>query len=103
MLQVALTSFADEESAAVCARKIVGDGLAACATLLPNARSIYRWNGALEDTAETVVLFKVVPEHIEAFRKALLDMHPYDTPELLIGVPSWVAPDYEAWARVSAK
>jgi periplasmic divalent cation tolerance protein len=99
MLEVALTTFADEESAVGCVRRIVGDGLAVCATLLPHARSIYRWKGVLEDSTETVVIFKVVSERMEAFREALLAAHPYETPELIVGVPSWVAPDYMAWAR----
>jgi len=97
MLRIALTSFPDEEAAANLAREIVEERLAACATILPRARSIYRWEGATQDSQEVLVLFKLAASTYPDFARKLLAGHPYETPELL----SWdagSAPDYLAWA-----
>ena len=97
MLKIALTSFEDEASAAKLARDMVEARLAACATILPGARSIYRWEGETKDSSEVLVLFKLAPSTYPAFAQKLLADHPYETPELL----SWDAgssPDYLAWA-----
>jgi periplasmic divalent cation tolerance protein len=99
MIRIALTTFADQTSAAACARRLVEEKLAACGTLLPGAVSIYPWQGAIEESPETAVLFKVPAESYPRFAERLLALHPYDTPELL----AWDCPDaspaYTAWAR----
>ncbi len=97
MILVALTTFPDEAAAANAARMLVSENLAACGTLLPGARSIYQWEGKIEDASEVVVIFKIPSANKEAFSKRLIELHPYDVPELIFLAPSHVHEAYENW------
>lgn len=103
-LRLVLSTFASEENAAAVVRVLVEEHLAACGTVLPGARSIYRWKDAVEDTPETVVLFKTTAAAEAAFRRRLAELHPYETPEIVTLTPADVAPAYAAWvaAQVAA-
>ena len=48
---IAFTTFANVEDATRITRTLVEERLIACANLLPGARSIYRWQGAIQDDA----------------------------------------------------
>jgi periplasmic divalent cation tolerance protein len=80
---IVLCTFPTGERAAEVARTIVGEGLAACVNLVPQVRSIYRWQGALCDDAEQLALIKTTAAGFEALRLRLLALHPYDTPEIV--------------------
>ena len=96
-----LTTFPDESSAAAAVRQLVEERLAACGTILPQARSIYRWNQCVEDTQETVVLFKTSRRVLPQFQSRLPGLHPYETPEILIWEPTEVSASYAAWVLES--
>ena len=55
----------------------------ACGTLIPGARSIYRWEGAVTEEAEVVVLLKTDDSKWDALCGAVRERHPYQVPELL--------------------
>ena len=48
----------DEDTAANIARVLVGDGFAACANIVRNIRSIYKWQGKMEDESEVLMIVK---------------------------------------------
>ena len=73
----------DEPTAAACAKALIEQRLAACVTLLPAARSFYRWEGALEDSSEVVMLAKTDVVRAESVRDAIIAQHPYDLPCVL--------------------
>ncbi|MEX1118393.1 MAG: divalent-cation tolerance protein CutA [Terrimicrobiaceae bacterium] len=100
-LCLVLTTFAEESSAAKVVRQLVEERLAACGTLLPQARSIYRWKDQIEDTRETVVLFKTTSHIFHEFQSRLLYLHPYETPEILAWEPSASQSSYAAWVMES--
>ena len=54
MIRLVLTTFANAEDAAKAVRTLVDEQIVACGTILPGARSIYRWKDAIEDTEESV-------------------------------------------------
>lgn len=54
--------------------------LAACANILPGMTSLYRWQGAVQKTAETVLILKTLDTHFTALEKLVRDKHSYDTP-----------------------
>lgn len=96
MIRLVLTTFADGETAARIVKTLVSEKWAACGTILPGARSIYLWNGALEENEEAVVLFKIAASNQEAFSRRLTELHPYEVPEILALSPvDW----NEAYAR----
>jgi periplasmic divalent cation tolerance protein len=74
------TTWPDLESAHAFGSKAVHAGLAACANILGPMRSIYRWEGAVEQADETPLLLKTTRRQLEDLRAAFLSSHPYDTP-----------------------
>ncbi|MEI6033877.1 MAG: divalent-cation tolerance protein CutA [Verrucomicrobiae bacterium] len=103
MIRIALTTFPEEEAAEQAARTLVTENLAACGTILPGARSIYRWEGKIEDSREVVVLFKIDAANQDRFEARLLELHPYDVPEMVFLLPSHVHAPYAQWIVAAGK
>jgi periplasmic divalent cation tolerance protein len=80
---VVLTTLATDDEARALVTGLVRERLIACGTLLPGARSIYRWEGELTVENEVVVLLKTDVSKWEALCKAVQEQHPYQVPELL--------------------
>ena len=80
---VVLTTLATEDDARALVTALVADRLVACGTLLPGARSIYRWEGQVTEEAEVVVLLKTDESKWDALCAAVRARHPYQVPELL--------------------
>lgn len=83
-IRVLVTAFAKEEQAAEVVRSLVREQLVACGSLLRGARSIYVWEGNLEDTEEIVVLLKTTIAAANRAVDRLKTLHPYDVPEILV-------------------
>jgi periplasmic divalent cation tolerance protein len=80
---VVLTTLATAEDARQLVKALVGERLVACGTLLPGARSIYRWEGELTEEDEVLVVLKTDVSKWEALAAAVRARHPYEVPELL--------------------
>ena len=80
-------------------RSLIEARLAACANVLPQAHSIYRWQGKVETAQEVLLLIKTTQERFPAVRDRITQLHSYDTPEI-IGMPVTEGSDkYLAWLR----
>lgn len=101
MIRLVLTTFATAEDAVKAVRTLVDEKVVACGTILPGARSIYRWKDAVEDTQEAVVLLKTSIEKFPTLEKRLRAIHPYETPEIVSLDPSMVSKDYADWVLAS--
>src|SRR5438876_12068144 len=80
---VVLTTLANDADARALVTALVAARLVACGTLLPGARSIYRWAGQVTEEAEVVVLLKTDASRWDALCAAVRERHPYEVPELL--------------------
>ena len=80
---VVLTTVASTEEAIALVRALLDRRLVACGTLLPGARSLYRWQEKIADEQEIVVLLKTRSARLEALQVAFAELHPYKVPELL--------------------
>src|SRR5437016_12200999 len=78
-----LTTLATEADARTLVTALVAERLIACGTLLPGARSIYRWEGEVTEEGEVVVLLKTDVSRWEALCRTVRERHPYQVPELL--------------------
>jgi periplasmic divalent cation tolerance protein len=100
---VVVTNLPDLDTAQTLARRLVGEGLAACANVLPGVQSIYRWQGKVEEASEVTVLIKTMRSRFEALEEAIQRLHPYDLPEV-IALPVVAAlPAYLAWLQVETR
>jgi periplasmic divalent cation tolerance protein len=80
---VVLSACDSEESAAALARTLVEQRLAACVNIVPGARSIYRWQGKIEDTTEWLLIIKSRRDLFAQLREAIAKTHSYEVPEVL--------------------
>jgi periplasmic divalent cation tolerance protein len=103
MIQFVVTTLPDETSAAAIVHELVEKKFAACGTLLPAARSIYRWKDSIEDTSEVVVIFKIPATHFSIFSSALQSLHPYENPEIVVFDPAEASAIYSTWILDSCK
>ncbi|MEJ2502011.1 MAG: divalent-cation tolerance protein CutA [Gemmatimonadota bacterium] len=74
----------DPETATRLVRTLVEEGVAACGNILPGIRSVYRWQGRVEEEAEALVLFKTTAAGAERLVHRIPELHPYDVPEVLV-------------------
>ena len=96
---VVLTNLPDSDSAFNLGRHLVVHGLAACANVLGPVRSVYRWEGRIEETSEVPLLIKTTSERYAALEQAIALLHPYEVPEILaFPVESGLAA-YLAWVE----
>jgi periplasmic divalent cation tolerance protein len=94
---VVLVTAPTAEKAAELGRALVGERLAACATLVPAVRSIYRWEGKVQDEGEALLVLKTTRDRFDALRDRALALHPYEVPEVIaVPVEAGSAP-YLAW------
>ena len=100
---VATCTFPEHEIAWRISRDVVEKGFAACATLIPAAKSIYRWKGEIETANETAVLFKTTENQFEALQNFVLKQHPYEVPEFVAWPVTDGSPDYLAWVEESTR
>ena len=81
---VVLTTVASEPEAVTFVRELLDRRLIACGTLVPGARSIYRWQGKIADESEVLLLLKTRSARVEALQEAFGELHPYKVPEFLV-------------------
>jgi periplasmic divalent cation tolerance protein len=94
-LLLALTTEASQALAEALAEALLARGLAACVVLSP-VRSLYRWQGELQRSAEVQLLIKSDPSLLEELAAVVHELHSYSTPEWI----HWQAgcsPAYGSW------
>ena len=77
---------ADAAAAARIARTLVEERLAACVSLQPSARSVYRWEGEVREESERLLMIKTSADRLAALTERLAAIHPYELPEI-VAVP----------------
>ncbi|HYQ81914.1 MAG TPA: divalent-cation tolerance protein CutA [Anaeromyxobacteraceae bacterium] len=80
---VVLVTAPSPEKAAEMARALVEERLAACGNVVPGLRSLYRWEGKVQDDAEALLVLKTTRGRFQALRARVLALHPYEVPEVL--------------------
>ncbi|MFE6925002.1 divalent-cation tolerance protein CutA [Nocardia sp. NPDC057663] len=78
-------------------RRLVADRLAACGNIVPAVRSIYSWNGEVQDDTEALVLIHTRAALVDAIIRRADDEHPYDTPQVLAIPLTGAHPGYADW------
>ena len=79
-----LTTLPADADAAVFARTLVSERLAACVNLLAPMESVYRWEGDVQREAERQLIMKTTRARVDALWQRVRELHPYDVPEFLV-------------------
>jgi periplasmic divalent cation tolerance protein len=96
---VVLVTVPDVDSGVILARRVVQERLAACGNVIPGLTSVYRWEGEVQEDSEALVLFKSTGAAIEALKRRVAELHPYEVPEFLaVPVTDGHAP-YLRWVQ----
>ena len=96
---IVFSTCATREEAERIARAVVEERLAACVQVLPPIQSIYRWQGAVEQSEEILMLFKTTSAQFPALEKRIAELHSYDTPEIVAVPVAAGAEKYLNWLR----
>ena len=65
------------------ARTLVQERLVACANIISGVRSIYAWHGDVSDESESLMVMKTRASLLEAVRHRVVQLHPYEVPEII--------------------
>ncbi|MFU8820985.1 MAG: divalent-cation tolerance protein CutA [Gammaproteobacteria bacterium] len=87
--------------AAQLAETLVGEGLAACVNRLPGMVSNFRWDGRVQEEAETLLLIKTTADGLPALTARITELHPYELPEVVAVPVVGGLEDYLDWIRTS--
>jgi periplasmic divalent cation tolerance protein len=82
--RVVLTTVSSAQEAKRMARALVEERVAACVNVVGSVASVYRWQGAVEEASEVLLLIKTRVEKLEALEGAVRRLHSYDVPEFVI-------------------
>lgn len=96
---VVLITASSQEEASKIGRALVEAELAACANVLPNIRSIFRWQGQVTEEQESLLLVKTRSGLFNDLASRVKAMHSYKVPEIIalsIG-RGWA--EYLSWIR----
>jgi periplasmic divalent cation tolerance protein len=94
---VVLTTIPADLDAEAFVRALLADRLAACVSVLPPMVSTYWWQGHVESATERQVVLKTTRERLDGLERRLVELHPYDVPELLVLPVSGGSARYLEW------
>lgn len=95
--QLLLCTCPDKPIAEKIAHLLIEQQLAACVNLLPNTTSIYRWQNAIEQADEVLMLIKTKANVYIELEQTIKANHPYDVPEIIALDIKQGLPDYLQW------
>ena len=90
----------DEAEARRIGKTLVEERLVACINYFP-IRSIYRWKGKIEESAETAVIAKTRANLVDSVIQRIKELHSYEVPCIVSWVIEKGNPDYLEWIQES--
>jgi periplasmic divalent cation tolerance protein len=98
-----VTTVDSEEAADQLARSIIGARLAACVQIVGPIRSLYWWQGQLEDAREWQLVVKSTSERLSALEAHIKANHSYETPEITGTEILWGSREYLDWISAETR
>ena len=102
-VRVVLVTVPDEETGNNLAHAVVGDRLAACGNLIPGLTSTYRWRGEVHQDPECLIIFKTTDSVVDALKRRVVELHPYEVPEFLVLAPVEGFLPYLEWVQAEVE
>ena len=98
-----VTTCPDEPAAEKVANALVAQSLAACVQIIPGIKSVFRWQGEVENAAECLLLAKTVADNYPEIEKTINSIHDYEVPEIIAVPITTGSRDYLAWIDDNTK
>ncbi|MGC3963143.1 MAG: divalent-cation tolerance protein CutA [Rhodocyclaceae bacterium] len=93
----------DEAVAHQIAHALLERRLAACVNVQSPCRSIYTWNGRVEEAVEVPLAIKTTAQRYPAVQELIRELHPYEVPEIVAIPVAGGLPQYLAWVLQSCE
>lgn len=84
-----------EDNAKEITRHLLERRLIACGNIIPS-RSLYRWEGKIEDVSEYILLAKTTEGKWDSVKNEVEKIHPYQIP-CIVKIPFHANERYAAW------
>lgn len=101
-LIVYITCKSPEEAKRIAAAA-VEKRLAACANIFPPHQSVYEWDGAVQNEAETAMILKTTDERFDALKAEILSLHSYDVPCIVAVAADKAHGPFAEWIKAQTK
>jgi periplasmic divalent cation tolerance protein len=101
-VRVGFITAPDVETGTRIARVLVEERLAACVNLVSGIRSIYRWQGSLQEDAEVLLVVKTRADRSADLADRVAELHPYELPEVVLLPAVGGSLPYLDWVREEA-
>lgn len=98
-----LTNVPDLNLGKRLAHVLLEEGLAACVNLGAPMLSMYRWQGTIAGDEEIPLFIKSTRDRQQALRDAIVRLHPYDVPEILVLSVDDGLPAYLQWVLAETR
>jgi periplasmic divalent cation tolerance protein len=98
---VVLTTCGNDEDAGALARTLVERRLAACVNAVSHVASTYRWNSAVQQDRETLLIIKTTAPRLAAVEKTIREQSKYELPEFIALPVQAGSSEYLEWVRES--
>lgn len=98
-----ITNLPDRASAETLAAALVERRVAACVNVMAPCRSVYRWQGAIEQAEEHPVFAKTPADRFAALQKVIRELHPYELPEIIAVRVDAGLPAYLDWVSAETR
>ena len=95
--------FADLDEATRIGRTLIEERLAACINILGPCTSIYRWEGAVTQSAEVPAILKTTLDAADALIERLAELHSYEVPAIAVWPIEKTLSSYAAWVENSVR
>jgi periplasmic divalent cation tolerance protein len=96
---VVFITASDEDEAAKIAKTLIESKLAGCVNIIKNIRSIYRWQGKIEDEKEVLMVVKTQKILFDSLMKKVKELHSYTVPEIIALPIIQGSEDYLKWLK----
>ena len=96
---IVLTMVPDRETALKIARNLVECKLAACVNIVDKVPSVYEWKGEICEEGELLLIIKSVAANFTWIKDRILELHPYELPEVIMFNIDAGLEEYLAWIR----
>jgi periplasmic divalent cation tolerance protein len=95
--------FADAAEAERIGRLVVEERIAACVNILAPCRSIYRWEGKVEETEEVPVILKTSSSKADVLIERIAELHSYEVPCITVTPIERLLLSYADWVEESVR
>lgn len=84
MVAVLYSTVDSVQEARKIATTLLEEELVACANIINNVESIYRWSGKIEEEKECVIIAKTTDKNVKKCIRKIRKLHTYDVPDIIV-------------------